>query len=200
MIDQSQTPDRIAELLVHLGRAARSEDGRSDLTAAQWTCLRFFARANGSTRTPSGFASFQATTRGTASQIIKTLERQGLIIRHRSEVDGRSVRFDLTEAGRAMLSRDPLGDLIDVIGTLVVADRAQFLDTLSRVASAVAMLRETPAFGSCRDCSHFTASDVSGYCACMAEELATDEIGKLCARYRGSAEVPNISRGNDGRA
>ena len=81
MINQYQTPNRIAELLVHVGRAARSEahneNPRSSLTAAQWTCLRFFARANGSTRTPSGFASFQATTRGTASQIVKTLERRG---------------------------------------------------------------------------------------------------------------------------
>jgi hypothetical protein len=30
--------------------------------------LRFFARANSFSRTPSAFAEFQATTRGTASQ------------------------------------------------------------------------------------------------------------------------------------
>jgi len=77
MACEPYTPDRIAELLVHVGRAAQSADARSELTAAQWTCLRFFARANGTTRTPSAFASFQATTRGTASQIIKSLERPG---------------------------------------------------------------------------------------------------------------------------
>src|SRR6056297_2870418 len=108
MLDKPHTPDRIAELLVHVGRAAQSEDARTDLTAAQWTCLRFFARANGSSRTPSAFASFQATTRGTASQIIKSLERRGLVVRRRSERDRRSVRFDLTEQGRAMLDADQL--------------------------------------------------------------------------------------------
>jgi DNA-binding MarR family transcriptional regulator len=187
MINQHQTPDRIAELLVHVGRAARSEDRRSSLTAAQWTCLRFFARANGITRTPSGFASFQATTRGTASQIIKTLESRGLITRQRSDRDRRSVRFDLTQMGRATLLEDPLRDLIGVIGQLQDDERDRFLETLSRMASAVAGLRGEPAFGTCQDCSHFTPADDSGYCACMAAELAAEEIDQLCASYHGAS-------------
>src|SRR6056297_75422 len=187
MIDEPQTPDRIAELLVHVGRAARSGDMGSELTGAQWTGLRFFARANGSTRTPSGFASFQATTRGTASQIIKSLERRGLVARTRSERDGRSVCFDLTDGGRAMLAQDPLGDLIGVIDGLGAAERDRFLGTLSRLVSALAMRREVPAFGTCRDCSHFGTSGDTAYCACMAAELAAEETTKLCASYRGPA-------------
>ena len=186
MSSAADTPDRIAELLVHIGRTARSEDARSGLTAAQWTCLRFFARANGSTRNPSGFASFQATTRGTASQIIKTLETRGLIMRRRSATDGRSACIDLTEAGHAMLARDPLRDMIEVIARLAPTERARFLDTLSRLAFGVAGMREVPAFGTCHDCSHFTPSGdagQSGYCACMAAELATEETSKLCASF-----------------
>jgi DNA-binding MarR family transcriptional regulator len=181
----AQTPDRIAELLVHVGRAARSEDALSDLTAAQWTCLRFFARANGSTRTPSGFASFQATTRGTASQIIKTLERRGLIVRTPSERDRRSVCFDLTDEGTAMLARDPLRHLIGVIEALATTERDGFLATLSRLSSALALRRDMPAFGTCRDCSHFGTSGDTAYCACMAAELAAEETTKLCASYSG---------------
>jgi DNA-binding MarR family transcriptional regulator len=194
MINQRQTPDRIAELLVHIGRAACSEDRGSSLTAAQWTCLRFFARANGSTRTPSGFASFQATTRGTASQIIKTLEGLGLITRHRSDRDQRSVRLDLTETGRATLLEDPLNDLINVIGQLQEDERDRFLKTLSRMAYALAGLRDVPTFGTCQDCSHFTPANGSGYCACMASELAAEDIDQLCASYQGTAPgvLPNI--------
>ena len=180
-------PDRIAELLVHLGRAARSEDGRSGLTAGQWTCLRFFARANDSTRTPSGFASFQATTRGTASQIVKSLESRGLITRTRSDRDRRRVCFDLTENGRAMLAHDPLRDLIRVIDGLETGESETFLRTLSRLASALAGRRNVPAFGTCRDCCHFATSGDSAYCACMAAELAPDDIDRLCASYSGPA-------------
>ncbi|WP_264214740.1 MarR family winged helix-turn-helix transcriptional regulator [Leisingera thetidis] len=187
MIDEFQTPDRIAELLTHVGRSTRIEDGRSELTAAQWTCLRFFARANGSTRTPSSFASFQATTRGTASQIIKSLESRGLITRRRSERDGRSVCFDLTETAYEMLAYDPLRDLVGVIKQLETAERDRFLDTLSRLASALAGQRGVPAFGTCRDCSHFGTSGGTAYCACMAVQLATADIDKLCGSYRGPA-------------
>jgi DNA-binding MarR family transcriptional regulator len=185
MTDRPGSPDLVAELLVHVGRAARSEDGRSDLTAAQWTCLRFFARANASTRTPSAFASFQATTRGTASQIIRSLERRGLLARRRAPQDGRSVRFELTEAGRAMLAHDPLGQLIGVIDGLDDADRARLVETLSRLAVALSHRREAPAFGTCRDCRHFAPGAGTGYCACLAAELATGELDKLCASYRG---------------
>ena len=186
MSDDPSTPDRIAELLVHLGRAAQSADAQSQLTAAQWTCLRFFARANGSTRTPSAFASFQSTTRGTASQIIKSLERRDLLARTRSDRDRRSVCFDLTDAGRTMLGHDPLREIVTLIAALGAVERARFLDTLSALASALAMQRDVPCFGTCRDCSHFGTSSGSGggaYCACMAAELAADEISKLCASY-----------------
>ncbi len=183
MLDKPETPYRIAELLVHVGRAARSENGGSKLTAAQWTCLRFLARANGSTRTPSAFASFQATTRGTASQIVKSLERKGLVMGTRSDRDRRSVSFDLTDRGQALLAKDPLRDLIDVIGALPAPERDRFLTTLSRLSSTLAMHRALPAFGTCGDCSHFARSGDTSYCACMAEELAAVDIPKLCASY-----------------
>ncbi len=195
-----KTPDRIADLLVHVGRAARSEESRSDLTATQWACLRFFAAANGSTRTPSGFACFQATTRGTASQIIKSLERRGLIQRHRSVRDRRSVRFDLTETGRATLQRDPLGDLIHAIDRLDWTERAPFLSTLSRLASVLSGLRNVPAFGTCRDCSHFTPKGDHGYCACMAETLSIEEIDKLCASHHSASHESQTEGDHDDRA
>lgn len=179
-----QNPEHIAELLAHVGRAARSEDGRSDLTAAQWSCLRFLARANVSTRTPSGFAQFQATTRGTASQIIKSLEARGLIARTRSSSDGRSIRLDLTAAGRAVLSRDPLGGLIGVIAALPATDQARFLGTLSHLAAQVAHLRQATAFGTCVDCRHFTPFDSGGSCACMAAAISAEQTSQLCGSYR----------------
>ncbi|MFP4043057.1 MAG: MarR family transcriptional regulator [Rhodosalinus sp.] len=129
------SPDEIAEFLVHLGRAARGEDGAAALTPAQWTALRFFARANRSSRTPSAFASFHATTRGTASQTVKSLETKGYLTRMRAKEDRRSVRFELTEAGQDMLARDPLRHLAQSIGRLDCAAR----DALARALPALAV-------------------------------------------------------------
>jgi len=89
--------------------------------------------------------------------------------------------------GRETLLHDPLSDLIGVIGRLREDERDLFLQTLSRMASALAGLRDVPAFGTCQDCSHFTPADGSGYCACMAAELATEEINQLCASYQTAA-------------
>ncbi len=188
MNDDVATSDQIAELLVHLGRCARGEDAGSCLTAAQWTCLRFFARATRNSCTPSAFARFQATTRGTASQIIKTLEGKGLIARTRSETDKRSVLFTVTEAGREVLSDDPLRDLIRAINGLDPVIRESVVTALSQVSDSLSVLRGTPAFGTCADCTHFTEAGCGGYCACAAAALAPTEIGKICANHNRDAD------------
>ena len=77
----------IVELVFHLGRKASGEGLVEGLTAAQWAVLRYFSPANCISRTPSAFAAFHATTRGTASQTIKSLETQGYLTRLRSEED-----------------------------------------------------------------------------------------------------------------
>ena len=70
-----------AELLLLVGRLVQAEGYDGKLSPAQWMALRYFARANTFSRTPSAFAEFQATTRGTASQAIKVLEARGYLAR-----------------------------------------------------------------------------------------------------------------------
>lgn len=182
-MSEDVSPDEIAEFLVHLGRAARGEDGAAALTPAQWTALRFFARANRTSRTPSAFASFHATTRGTASQTVKSLESKGYLTRKRAEEDRRSVRFELTGAGHEMLARDPLRHLAQSIGRLDEAARRALARALPALALDVAAARGASAFGTCGDCRHFKAHETGGHCACVAAELAPDEIGQLCASF-----------------
>jgi DNA-binding MarR family transcriptional regulator len=187
----SSGSDEIAELLIHIARSSRGEDLASPLTAAQWTCLRFFARANRVSRTPSAFASFQVTTRGTASQTIKTLEEKGLLARFRSDRDGRSVRLEITEQGNETLNADPLADLMRLIDLIKPKERAAFLATLSLLSETLAVLKGAQAFGTCKACTHYTSSDGGGYCACIAAELAPDDVGKLCVNFGSGDVVPD---------
>ncbi len=186
----SSGSDEIAELLIHIGRSSRGEDLASPLTAAQWTCLRFFARANRVSRTPSAFASFQVTTRGTASQTIKTLEEKGLLARFRSDHDGRSVRLEITEQGQEALNADPLADLMSLIDVINPKERAAFLATLSRLSETLAGLKGAQAFGTCEACTHYTSSDGRGFCACIAAELTPDDLGKLCVNFSSGGVLP----------
>src|ERR687887_99474 len=101
-----------AELLLLVGRLVQAEGYDGELSPSQWMALRYFARANPFSRTPSAFAAFQATTRGTASQAIKALEASGYLVRQRSKADGRSASLRLTNKGNKALARDPFEVLV----------------------------------------------------------------------------------------
>ena len=104
---------KTAELLLQVGRLVQAEGYDGELSPAQWMALRYFARANPFSRSPSAFAEFQATTRGTASQAIKALEANGYLARQRSKADGRSVSLRLTSKGKKALARDPFEVLVE---------------------------------------------------------------------------------------
>ena len=189
----------MAELLVHLGRAARGDEGSGgpgpQMTAAQWTALRFFDKANRASRTPSGFAEFHATTRGTASQTIKTLVARGLLERHRADHDGRSVCFELTEAGRALLEHDPLRHLARAIARLAPDGRAMLGRILPDLVATLARERGAQAFGTCDSCHHYEDRGEGGYCACVAMSLAPVEIGQLCMRFVPRPAIGAVASG-----
>ncbi|MFT7058920.1 MAG: DNA-binding MarR family transcriptional regulator [Pseudorhodobacter sp.] len=183
MTDIVSTTEEIAELLVYLGRAARGTDTGTDLTAAQWTAMRFFARANHVSRTPSAFASFHATTRGTASQIIKSLMLKGYLVRHVAVDDRRSVRLDLTSGGLAIMQHDPLRDLTQAIDRLEGKQRTALRQALPALAAELAKVRDTVAFGTCGDCRYFSGEGAASYCACIAAELDPADLGRLCVNF-----------------
>lgn len=155
-----------------------------DLTPAQWTALRYFARANRFSRTPSAFSQFHATTRGTASQTVKSLVVLGLLERQTNTADGRSALFAVTDAGHARLRDDPLGDLYAVLADLPQDLRATFASALQTAAAALARRRAVPVFGNCRDCGHCEKGGADAYCHCTQSDLMAAEMHQLCVDFR----------------
>jgi DNA-binding MarR family transcriptional regulator len=186
MSENAIDTEEISELLVYLGRAARGTDTGLDLTAAQWTAMRFFARANHISRTPSAFASFHATTRGTASQVIKSLMLKGYLARHEAAGDRRSVRLDLTSSGKSIMHFDPLNSLTEAIDQLEDKLRTALRQALPALAGELAKVRGTVAFGTCGNCQHFSCCDAVSYCACIDAELAPADLGCLCVNFAAS--------------
>src|SRR5262245_43705339 len=127
-----------AELLLLVGRLVQAEAYDGKLSPAQWMALRYFARANTFSRTPSAFAEFQATTRGTASQAIKALEAGGYSVRQRSKADGRSVSLRLTSKGKKALARDPFEVLVRAVDLLDAKERTAMHHALHQVLTTLA--------------------------------------------------------------
>ena len=179
----------IAELVFHLGRIASGEGLVEGLTAAQWAVLRYFAQANRFSRTPSAFAAFHATTRGTASQTIKSLETQGYLTRMRSEDDRRSVWLVLTEQARAILANDPFESLVRAADALPPGVRGHFANALQRMLGQVAQERGKPPFGTCASCQHLESDDCSREgqaphaCGFTNEPLLQEELDGVCINF-----------------
>ena len=91
--------ERTVELLDRIGRIAHGLQFAQGLNPAQWEALRFLARANRYSRSPSALAEFLGTTKGTASQTVIALESKGLVSRTRRASDRRSVDLEVTPLG-----------------------------------------------------------------------------------------------------
>ena len=173
-----------AELLLLMGRLVQAEGYRGELSPAQWMALRFFARANQFSRNPSAFAEFQATTRGTASQVIKVLEAGGYLIRQRSAADGRSVGLRLTGKGKEAIARDPFEALVRAVDSLDPEEQAAMRVALRRVLTTVAASGEHRHFGICQDCEYLERATGSALeCLLFGVPIEPEDAGLLCVHF-----------------
>jgi DNA-binding MarR family transcriptional regulator len=179
----------IAELVFHLGRIATGEGLAEGLTAAQWAALRYFAQANRFSRTPSAFAAFHGTTRGTASQTIKSLETLGYLTRLRAEDDKRSVHLGLTEQALGILASDPFESLVRAADALPPSLQGQFANALQRMLCQVAQERGKQPFGTCTMCQHLEGdgchreNQAPYACGFTREPLHLEELDGVCINF-----------------
>ena len=181
----------LADLIVYLARLGQAPghcsgaaDQQPSLTAAQWTALRYFAHANRFSRTPSGFSQFHATTRGTASQTVKSLVTLGLLSRQTHQSDGRSTVLDVTQAGHELLRHDPMRDLRQVLSRLPATAQTALADALGQAVADLAQARNAPVFGSCSDCTHCETEDSASYCHCTQTMLSLPDMRAICVDFQ----------------
>jgi DNA-binding MarR family transcriptional regulator len=186
-----------AELLLLLGRLVQAEGYHGELSPAQWMALRYFARANPFSRTPSAFAEFQATTRGTATQTIKALEAGGYLVRQRSEADGRSVSLRLTDKGHEALARDPFEVLVGAVDSLDAQEQTAMHHALHQVLTTVAASGAHRPFGVCRDCAYLggeTCCSSAGAtrsaleCLLFGVAIEPEDASLLCVHFQPTSE------------
>ncbi len=188
-----------AELLLLVGRLVQAEGYDGELSPAQWMALRFFARANSFSRTPSAFAEFQATTRGTASQAIKALEAGGYLVRQRSEADGRSVTLRLTDKSNEALARDPFEVLVRAVDLLDIKEQTAMHHALQQVLTTVAASGAPRRFGVCQDCTYLggeemccnltsVASPSALKCLLFDVPIEPADAGLLCIHFQPKSE------------
>lgn len=185
----TQASQTLADLIEQVGRTVHGDGFRGGLNPAQWAALRYVARANRFSRTVSAFASFHGSTRGTASQTVKSLVHKNLLRRQPVDGDRRSFRLELTEDGRRLLEQDPARVLARAADGLPPEMRQMLADGLGAVLQTVLELQGRPRFGVCACCCHLKVEACPGggvdshLCGLWQERLTGSDVERICTNY-----------------
>jgi DNA-binding MarR family transcriptional regulator len=176
-----------ASLVDRLARAVHCLQYAEGLNPAQWVALRFLGCANRYSRTPTGLAEFLATTKGTASQTIKSLEQKGFVRRAQHETDRRKCLLELTERGRAVLARDPLRRIEAAAAGCAEVDLA--IETLARLVRQIQEGCGMREFGVCLQCGHRRTGEAcqktdDTVCGLTGEAIGQGDVKKICVNFR----------------
>jgi len=180
---------KIVELVDRISRIAHSLQFAEGLNPAQWEALRFVARANRNSCSPGTLADFMGSTKGTVSQTLKALESKGLIERSRKAGDRRAVEITVTDAGRKLIEKDPLGQIHDALSPCSEEDQRGVVAGLERLVGIVQQHRNIPEFGPCLSCAHYkpeacTETNAIGCrCGLSGELFVANDLAKICADF-----------------
>lgn len=179
---------RVTGLINRLGRTLHCLQFSEGLNPAQWEALRYFARANRYSRTPSALADYLGTTKGTVSQTIKALEAKGLVDRVPHNRDRRAVLLQTTPAGDATLERDPM-KRIELLAGDLVDELPAARDFLQRLVTGMQQNEATSGFGVCEECTHFCKNAVGleaeapHRCGLTGDPLTQGDSAKICVNH-----------------
>ena len=188
MLTLASAPARMAAMIERLGRLTRAREAAT-LAPAQWEALRFLARSNSFSRQPGIVATWLATTRGTASQTIKALERKGLIRRAPHHRDRRGSVLEVTPEGYRLLEDDPMRLLVETIARLPPLHAAALSQSLAHILEALAPDGEGPIPAPCHDCAfqQEREPDALPFCAHFNADISGEDAALACFAHRKAA-------------
>jgi len=129
-----------------LGHASEIHFSRFGLSTGRYRLLADLEDHEGEVL-PSQLAEHLGVTRATVTGLIDTLERDGLVSRRSSSVDGRQKAVILTEQGATKLremAQEHFARLEAMVGLLSIEERSVFLDLLGRVTKGISALTDEP--------------------------------------------------------
>ena len=181
--------ENISELLQRLGVLTQAENrqiaGTAGLQPVHLDVLRYLSRCNRYSNMPAAVGQFLNTTKGTVSQSIKVLEREGLISKFSDANDGRVVRLRLLKKGLKLLDRLGAASWIHAAtGELGSGVQAALGRSLTELLRRAQRHNASKSFGICRSCHHYQRLDSGKFrCGITQERLTTADSGMICVEH-----------------
>lgn len=175
----------VKQMIKRLARIDASDVWGAELNPAQRAALEYLGRANRFSRKPSQVAEFLGSTRGTVSQTLKSLARKGFVTEVQSEIDKRSISYDVTELGKsALVTRNILDKSLDAMSAEQLLTISGGLGNI--LNNALAVNGQRP-FGLCKMCRHFRFETIGGHCTLLDVPLLSAETAQICHEQEPAA-------------
>jgi MarR family transcriptional regulator, negative regulator of the multidrug operon emrRAB len=179
----------VFDLLERLGGLLRSDNRQiaalHGLQPVHLEVLRFLARCNRYSNTPAAITQYLQSTKGTVSQSINLLVRNGFIAKLGDRDDKRITRLRLLKKGeRLIVSIGDTAVLYKAISTLEPTESQKLEVALRKLLRASQALNEYRTFGQCQTCQHFRHLAVNRFqCGLTNETLFTADIDRICVEH-----------------
>ena len=176
----------LLDLIERLGSLLRADQRRAGagLQPVHLQVLDYLARCNRFSDTPAAITAFLGATKGTVSQSLALLEREGLVQRGEDEQDRRVVHFALTRTGRRELraARLPPGWEAALL-QLEPQEQEAAGRTLARLLQGLQQANGQRTFGQCRSCRHLQSSGKRWRCGLNGESLSAGDTLRICHEH-----------------
>jgi DNA-binding MarR family transcriptional regulator len=163
-----------------LTRLIRAAEHGADLNPAQWEALRFLARANSFSNTPTALTRYLGATKGTTSQTLKALERKGYIVKSARPEERRSVMLTVTAKGFSAVADSPWTALEQEAENLNVKTLRRTAKGLRSLLATALKKGQHASFGNCSDCRHF---NIASRCMVFDVEVPVLDQTKVCVAH-----------------
>ncbi len=180
---------RIHQLIERLGLLARSESRRIGsemaLQPVHVQALQYLERCNRYSNTPAALVGYLGQTKGTVSQSLKLLAREGYLEKRTDPEDARVVRLHLTpKAHQALRQLPPTETWMHAERTLSPSERKALTAGLESLLKALQAAHGGRTFGICSTCRHFQNGVGEEHrCGLTGEVLTDDDSRRICQEH-----------------
>jgi DNA-binding MarR family transcriptional regulator len=166
----------------------RSEERRKctelGLQPVHLQVLDYVSRCNRYSDTPAALANYLGMTRGTVSQTVLLLERNGFIEKITDTQDKRIVHLKLSAEGEAILEKARPANLFE--NANAIFSQNEFInheDSFLNALLALQKANQSQSFGLCRTCQYFTQTTDGFTCGLTKQNLSESDSQKICQEH-----------------
>jgi len=155
------------------------------LQPVHFQVLNYLSRCNKYSNTPAAVANYLGMTRGTVSQSLIILERNGYIVKVPDEQDKRVVHLHLLTAGANILKQARPSELFQSANLILQSGAAAPSDAnvFQQALTALQKANQSQSFGVCKTCRNFTEKSGEFFCILTQERLSNKDSESICQEH-----------------